>query len=354
MSSSLHIDGSSGEGGGQILRSSLTLALITGRAVTIERIRAGRARPGLMRQHLTSVGAATEVCNGLVHGAEIGSGRLTFVPGPVRAGNYRFNVGSAGSATLVLQTVLPPLLIADGPSRIVVEGGTHNPWAPPFDFLRWAYMPLINRMGPQVELSLDRPGYYPAGGGRLTLHVQPAAALTGFDLLERGKFKARRVRVLLSNLPQHIAQREIDTILKKTSWRRECCAWEEVPASGPGNVVSIELESEQVTEVFTGFGRVGVRAERVAAEALREARDYEHSNVPVGPHLADQLLLPLGISAWQPADGDRRRGGSFRTLTLTAHATTHIDVLRAFLGVSIAVETSEEDQSCLVRIGPPE
>jgi RNA 3'-terminal phosphate cyclase (ATP) len=354
MNSPVQIDGSRGEGGGQILRSSLTLALITGQPVTIDRIRAGRERPGLMRQHLTAVSAAVDICKGVVHGAEIGSQHLTFEPGTVRPGSYEFRVGTAGSATLVLQTVLPALLIADGPSQLVLEGGTHNPWAPPFEFLRRAYVPLVNRMGPQVQIFLDRPGFYPAGGGSLTVHVHPAAALAGFDLLERGKFKARRVRVLLSNLPSHIAQREIDTILRKTNWRRDCCTVDEVSAAGPGNIVSIELESECVTEVFTGFGRLGVRAERVAGEALRELRDYERSGVPVGPHLADQLLLPLGISAWQPGDGCRQRGGSFRTLPLTPHATTHMEVLRAFLDVSIAVEASDEDQSCCVRIAPPE
>ncbi len=354
MNSPVHIDGSHGEGGGQILRSSLTLALITGRSVTIDRIRAGRERPGLMRQHLTSVSAAVEICNGVVHGADMGSQHLTFEPGTVRPGNYRFSVGTAGSATLVLQTVLPALLIADGLSQLVLDGGTHNPWAPPFDFLQRAYIPLVNRMGPQVQLSLERPGFYPAGGGRLTVLVQPAAALAGFDLLERGKVRARRVRVLLSNLPSHVAQREIDTILQKTNWRRDCCTVDEVSAAGPGNIVSIELESACVTEVFTGFGRLGVRAERVAGEALRELRDYERSGVPVGPHLADQLLLPLGISAWQPGDEGRQRGGSFRTMNLTPHATTHIEVLRAFLGVSIAVEASDADQSCCVRVAPPE
>jgi len=352
MSSEVHIDGSHGEGGGQILRSSLTLALITGRPVTIDRIRAGRSRPGLMRQHLTSVSAAVEICGGGVHGAEIGSAKLTFEPGAVQPGSYRFSVGTAGSAMLVLQTVLPALLSASGPSQLVLEGGTHNPWAPPFGFLERAYVPLLNRMGPHVEVVLDRPGFYPAGGGRLTVQVQPAAALAGFDLLDRGSVRARRARVLLSNLPLHIAQREIDAIVKKTNWRRDCCTVEEVRAAGPGNIVSLELESEHVTEVFTGFGRQGVRAEQVAADAVRQMRDYLQADVPVGPYLADQLLLPLGISAWQSEDGGRQRGGSFRTLALSQHATTHIEVLRSFLDVSIAVEPRDGDRTCCVCVSP--
>jgi RNA 3'-terminal phosphate cyclase (ATP) len=253
----------------------------------------------------------------------------------------------------VLQTVLPALLIAEGPSQLVLDGGTHNPWAPPFDFLQRAYVPLINRMGPHVDVSLERAGFYPAGGGRMAVYVEPVAALSGFDLLDRGQIRSRSARILLSKLPDHIAQREIDTIVQKSGWGRDCCMVDETPAAGPGNIVSIEIESEHVTEVFTGFGRQGVRAERVAAEAVQEARNYERSGVPVGPHLADQLLLPLGISAWQPDDGGRRRGGSFRTSTLTPHATTHIEVLRAFLDESIAVTTSAADQTCCVAIAPP-
>src|SRR5262245_17441877 len=183
----LHIDGSHGEGGGQIVRTSLALAIVTGRSVAIDNIRAGRKEPGLKRQHLTAVNAAAEICGGRVTGAAVGSRAVTLEPGPVRPGNYRFNVGSAGSATLVLQTVLPALLIADGPSSLMLEGGTHNPWSPPFDFLQRVYLPLVERMGPRVIARLERPGFYPKGGGRFLVSVQPSAVLRGFDLLERGE-----------------------------------------------------------------------------------------------------------------------------------------------------------------------
>ena len=165
MSDIIQIDGSQGEGGGQIVRSSLALAMVTGNGVAIEKLRAGREKPGLMRQHLTAVHAAAEICQAQVTGNAIGSSSLTFQPGRVIPGEYKFSVGTAGSATLVLQTVLPPPLIADGPSRVILEGGTHNPWAPPFDFLSRAYLPLVNRMGPSVTATMDRPGFYPAGGG---------------------------------------------------------------------------------------------------------------------------------------------------------------------------------------------
>lgn len=399
MTDVIYIDGSQGEGGGQIVRSSLALSLVTERTVTIDRIRAGREKPGLMRQHLTAVNAAVEICGGKATGAAIGSRAITFEPQPVRAGEYRFSVGTAGSTTLVLQAVLPALLTSDGPTTLILEGGTHNAWAPPFDFLERVLLPLINRMGPRVEVDLERHGFYPAGGGRFRVHIQPAPTLSGFDLCERGDIVDRRARVLLANLPAHIARREIDTVIEKTGWNANCCSIVEVESAGPGNVVLLELASSHVTEVFTGFGQQGVKAERVAGEAAKQVCEYLQAGVPVGPYLADQLLLPLGISAWQreeslpggasaslplpvgegrreghaldsrlqatrretspaeagtptPSPSLRQRGGSFRTLPLSCHATTHIDLLRQFLGISIDVEQSPTDSCCTVHIAP--
>lgn len=347
----IEIDGSQGEGGGQIVRSSLALALLTGRPARIRDIRAGRKKPGLMRQHLTAVQAAVELCRGKVQGAEIGSRSLVFEPGGVCAGEYRFSVGTAGSATLVLQTVLPALLIADGSAQITLEGGTHNPWAPPFDFLERAFLPLVSRMGPRITARLERHGFHPAGGGRFVVAIEPAKVLNGFDLLERGEIRSRSVRVLLSNLPGHIGEREIATVLERLNWSEECGRIEHVAAQGPGNVVFAVLESEHVTEVFTGFGRVGIRAEEVAAGVADEVCDYLKHGVPVGPHLADQFMLPLGISAWQSRNESQRHGGSFRTVPLTRHSQTHIDILRQFLGVTINTERSP-DGSCTVHVAP--
>jgi RNA 3'-terminal phosphate cyclase (ATP) len=347
----LRIDGSHGEGGGQIVRSSLALALVTGRSVVIDNIRAGRKEPGLKRQHLTALNAAAEVCGGTVTGAAIGSRSVSLEPGPVQPGSYHFSVGTAGSAMLVLQTVLPPLLIADGPSTLVLEGGTHNPWSPPFDFLQRVYLPLIERMGPRIVARLERPGFYPAGGGRVVVSIQPTPELRGFDLLERGDIVATRACVLLANLPRHIAERELDTVASKLRWRRDQCTIEEVQSAGPGNVLTLEVESQHVTEQFTAFGRLGIRAEQVAREAIAEAEQYLATDAPVGPHLADQLLLPLGISAWQAAQrGDKNGGGFFRTLPLTDHSMTHIEVLRSILGVRIEVEPADDGATCTVRV----
>lgn len=351
MTPELIIDGSQGEGGGQIVRSSLALALVTGRPVAIENIRAGRDKPGLMRQHLTAVQAAAAVCGGTTNGAEIGSSALSFEPQPVRAGQHHFRVGTAGSATLVLQTILPALLIAEGRSTLVLEGGTHNPWAPPFDFLDKAFLPLVNRMGPRVVATLDRYGFYPAGGGRFTVTIEPCPRLTGFQLLERGPITSRRARAIVANLPAHIATREVRRILDKLTWDRSTCDVEQVASQGPGNIVCVEIGSEPVTEVFTSCGRAGTKAERVADEVVRQVRDYLSTEAPVGPFLADQLLLPLGISAWQARQDGRPGGGAFCTLPLTRHSTTHLDILRQFLDIEIEVVPSEDAKTCRVRVG---
>jgi RNA 3'-terminal phosphate cyclase (ATP) len=341
----ISIDGSQGEGGGQIVRTSLALSMLTGRAVEISNIRAGRDKPGLMRQHLTAVRAAVEISGAKVVGDEVGSRCLQFTPQTVRPGSYTFAVGTAGSATLVLQTVLPALLVASGESQLVLEGGTHNPWAPPFDFLANTYLPLVNRMGPQVTATLERHGFYPAGGGRFSISIQPTAQLQGFDLLERGELRSRRAMGIVAKLPAQIAERELKLFAEKLQWSPEELQIVEVAdAAGPGNIVMMCVEYEHVAETFTGFGQVGVRAENVAAEVLKQYRNYQTAGVPVGTYLADQLLLPLGIAAWQTG-----RGGSFRTSGLSRHATTHIDLLRQFLEIPISVE--RDSAGCLVSVG---
>ena len=254
------MDGSAGEGGGQILRTAMGLSLVTGKPFHIQRIRAGRAKPGLMRQHLTAVRAAAEVGDARVEGASLGSVELTFVPAKVRPGEYSFDVGTAGSATLVLQTVLPALILANRPSQLCLRGGTHNTHAPPFDFLQKAFLPLLGRMGPKVEAALDRPGFYPAGGGQVTVAIQPCAKLQPIELLQRGRIVRRLARGMVSRLPRHIAEREVETVRRRLSWPPDCTAVEEVESPGPGNVLIVEVQSEQVTEVFSGFGEKGVRA----------------------------------------------------------------------------------------------
>src|SRR5512136_2797048 len=223
------IDGSQGEGGGQILRTSLALSLVTGQSFRMERVRAKRQKPGLLKQHLTAVEAAKTVGCAEVTGAALGSQTLEFTPGPVTPGNYRFAVGTAGSATLVLQTVLPALLTASGHSTLTLEGGTHNPMAPPFDFLARCFVPLIHRMGPSVELELRRHGFFPAGGGQFHARIQRSERPSRLDLLERGSIRNRQARILVSKLPEHVSKRELAVIRDELKWRADECAVEAVP-----------------------------------------------------------------------------------------------------------------------------
>ncbi|MEM1043211.1 MAG: RNA 3'-terminal phosphate cyclase [Bacteroidota bacterium] len=336
----IYIDGSHGEGGGQVLRTSLALSLVTGQPFRIDHIRAGREKPGLMRQHLTAVRAAAEIGGASVEGAAIGSQALAFRPRAVRPGTYHFAVGTAGSATLVLQTILPALLTAPEPSELTLEGGTHNPWAPPFDFLQKSFLPLVERMGPRVAASLDRYGFYPAGGGRFHVRVEPAERLVPIDLTERGEVRSRSARAIVANLSKRIAKRELNAVAKKMNWDEDCFRAEEVEAACPGNVLLVEIESEAATEVFAGFGRVGVRAEAVARSAVEEVRTYLASGVPVGRYLADQLMVPFVLAG----------GGAFCTLPLSRHARTNIDVIRRFVPEEIRV-AEEEDGGVKVRVG---
>ena len=320
----LTIDGSAGEGGGQILRTSLALALATRTPVQITGIRKGRQRPGLMRQHLTAVRAAAEIGHAEVTGAELGSKEIVFTPGEVSPGDYTFEIGTAGSTTLVLQTVLPALLCAGARSTIALVGGTDNPMAPPFEFLARAFLPLIGRLGPTVTAEIEARGFYPAGGGRFRVTVDPSPSLGRLDLLERGALLKKSVVATVANRPRAIAQRELDAASEVLGWDRACLRIEALKAApGPGNVVSIVLESEHVTEVVTSFGEKGRPAEIVGIAAAREALAYLEAGVPVGEHLADQLLLPMALAG----------GGSFRTTAPSSHTTTHLRLLEQILGV---------------------
>ncbi len=337
----LIIDGSFGEGGGQILRSSLALSMVTGTPFRIEKIRAGREKPGLMRQHLTAVQAATQICSATVDGAAIGSTQLTFTPGKSCGGDFTFSIGTAGSTTLVLQTILLPLLLAAEKSRLILEGGTHNPFAPPFDFLDKAYLPQINRMGPTVRAILEKPGFYPAGGGRIVIDIEPTQRLNGIDLPERGELKRRCARAASSNLPRHVAEREQKVFAKRLGWPPEELEILTVTGSpGPGNIVTIELEYEHVGEVFTGFGEPTRPAEAVAMHAVQQYQKYIKTSAPVGEYLTDQLMLPLAIAG----------NGSFRTAGLSRHAQTHLELIRVFLG-SNAVRTTKAIDGTIVEFG---
>ncbi len=305
-------------------------------------MRANRSHPGLQRQHVTAVQAAADVGSAEVRGAELHSRDFTFFPGSVRGGDYRFDIGTAGSCTLVLQTVLPVLLNAAESTRLTLEGGTHNGMAPPFDFLQTTFLPILNRLGPHVTARLDRPGFYPVGGGKMTVEVIPATTWTPLEMLERGEITDIRAIAVVAKLPVHIAERELRIVQHKLGLqKRQLRIVEETKSLGPGNVVLIELESAQLTEVVSAFGARGKPAEQVAREAAKEADAYRKSNVPVGRHLADQLLVPLALGA----------GGTFRTLPLTQHTLTNMKIVQRFTEIPVDIMTEQGETGGTVRIG---
>jgi RNA 3'-terminal phosphate cyclase (ATP) len=323
----LTIDGSQGEGGGQILRTALSLSMITGTPFALKNIRAGRRKPGLLRQHLTCVTAAARISGAKVSGAEINSRTLSFEPGTICSGEYEFAIGTAGSTSLVFQTVLPALLHADGPSRVVLKGGTHNPSAPTFDFLERAYLPVLARMGATVEIRLHATGFYPAGGGVWQARIEPLAKLRPIVLEDSGVVLTRRIIADVANIPYDVAQREVREAARLLSWPEDTGMARTVKSDGPGNVLTIELGYEHVTEIFAGFGERGMPAESVASRTVDEVRAYLSAKVPVGPHLCDQLLLPMALAG----------GGAFVTTSPTQHTRTNIAVIEEFLGVTVAL-----------------
>lgn len=327
MERMIALDGAQGEGGGQILRSALSLSMITGQPFEISGIRAGRARPGLLRQHLTAVLAAKEICGAEVNGDELGSQRLRFAPGRVRGGEYKFAIGSAGSCMLVLQTVLPALWFADSPARVEVSGGTHNQSAPSADFICRVWEPLLAKMGINQHTTLIKHGFYPAGGGAVVAKVGPVASLSGLQLISRGETVRMSAEALLASVPYHVGEREVMAL---ESWLPLADKKVQVLEGGaePGNTLSLAVECENLTELFIAFGTKGVSAEKVAHQLALEAKHYLASPAAVGEYLADQLILPLALA------GD----GSFTVAKTSAHLLTNIAVVERFLPVRFSCE----------------
>ena len=331
----LKIDGSFGEGGGQIIRSSLALSLITGKPFSVRNVRAGREKPGLQRQHLTAVLAAAEVGRARVEGAHVGSREFTFIPGEVAPGEYNFPIGTAGSTTLVVQTILPPLILASASSVVTLEGGTHNVHAPPFEFLEKTFLPIVNRMGAHARIELVRYGFYPPGGGRINVLIEPRTSQQRLDILERGAVRRRRACALVVKLAPAVGQRALDVVRKNLKWDDEELQLElSTNALSPNVVLTLEIESEHLTEVFTGVGERGVRVETIAERVCEEAARYIERGAPVGEHLADQLLIPFALAG----------GGSYITGPLTLHTTTNIEIVKMFLPVEIETERVDQDR----------
>ncbi len=333
----LELDGS--HGGGQLLRSALALSLCSGEPFRMKGIRAGRPKPGLMRQHLTAVEAAVAISGSTAIGAAPGSQQLEFRPGAVRGGDFRFAIGTAGSTTLVLQTLLPALLRADRPSTLLIEGGTHNPLAPPADFLIQTYAPLLRRMGATIEITLLRHGFYPAGGGALRVAVTPSA-LKPLNLEQRGAIRSIKALAISASIDASVGERELAVVGAHFRLPPEALLNQqlELPV-GPGNALLISVESETLCTVFAGFGERTIRAEQVATDVCRQARRYVDAGVAVDEHLADQLLLPMALAG----------GGAFTTTQPSAHFLSNAALIEKFLPVEIT-QTAVSDSAWRVVV----
>lgn len=314
-------------GGGQMLRTALSLSMITGRPFRMTRIRGLRRKPGLMRQHLTCVKAACEISAGSADGAEIGATELVFRPGAIRAGDYQFAIGTAGSTGLLFQTLLPALLHAPGPSTLRLEGGTHNPLAPPFEFLERVFVPALRRMGGVATLTLGETGFAPAGGGIITAAIDPCAQLQPCDFRERGELQSVTIRVPIRNLSESIGTRMLEAAVAKLPTPDAAVEHRE-PGPGRGVCCLVEAVFEHASELTSSFGEQGVTAEKVGLRAAKVMHDFIGNGAVVGRCLADQLLLPMALAG----------SGVFTTMAPDDHVASNISVIEQFLPVKFRIE----------------
>jgi RNA 3'-terminal phosphate cyclase (ATP) len=337
----VELDGSFGEGGGQILRTSLALSLLTGRPFHLRHVRARRPKPGLQPQHLMSVRAAATVGQAQTRGASLGSTDLVFEPGPVRAGTYRFDIGTAGATGLVLHTLYLPLALrGDAPSALTLTGGTHVTTSPCFHFLDTTWRRYLERCGLRLSLRLARPGFYPRGGGVVEAFVQPCAGLRGLRLLERGPVRATGFSAA-AGLDPSIARRQARrATFRLKQYGLEVQLREETWEGGPGTVLAVELDTAPAPTLFFGLGARGKPAERVADEAADQVIAYLDAGAPVDAHSADQVVLPLAL-----AEGP----SEYRVALVTLHLTTNVAVIQHFIERDIVCEGAEGGPG-LVRI----
>ena len=324
----IQLDGT--QGGGQMLRTALSLAMITGQPFRMTQIRGRRPKPGLMRQHLTCVRAACEISGGSADGAEIGSTELVFRGGQLRGSSYQFAIGTAGSTGLLFQTLLPALLHAAGPSTLRLEGGTHNPLAPPFEFLERVYLPTLRRMGVEATVTLVQSGFAPVGGGIIECQIQPCPKLTPVELHERGELQSLTLRVPLRNLSESIAARILQAALDQLPCTDAAVETRE-PGPGRGVCCLYQANFAHSVELSSSFGEMNVSAERVGHRAAKALADFIGSVTPVGRHLADQLLLPMALAG----------GGGFTTMVPGDHVPTNISVIEKFLPVKFHITQAD-------------
>lgn len=340
----IEIDGSRGEGGGQILRSALTLSLLTGKPFRIYNIRSRRARPGLRPQHLKAVQAAAEVGQARIKGAEMGASTLQFEPGRVCPGNYHFDIGTAGATSLVLQTVYLPLALADAPSWVTIRGGTHVPQSPCFHYLDRHWRRFLDTTDLSLSLTLKRAGFYPPGGGIVRAHIRPTSGVRPLHLLQRGRLRQICGLSAVANLPDSVAERQRDRALTRLAgWAGPCTIEiERLSALSKGTMLLLLAEFEHSQACFFALGARGKRAEQVADEAVDELLEFLATDGAVDTYLSDQLLLPLALS---------QGVSELRTACVSTHLLTNADVIRDFLSVTLEIQ-GEPGASGTVRLVP--
>jgi RNA 3'-terminal phosphate cyclase (ATP) len=334
MDSIVELDGSHGEGGGQILRSALALSILTGRPFKLVNIRAKRKNPGLAPQHLASVRAAGTICNANYKGAAVGSRVLYFEPGEVKAGAYDFRIGTAGATGLVLHTVYLPLALrGSSVSRILITGGTHVPHSPCYHFNETTWSAYLRRMGITVELEMVRPGFYPRGGGEIRATIHPCPRVHGLmlttcpELTTAGGFSA------VADLPDSVGKRQTRRLAHRLKQAGlESHIVEERWENGPSTVAAVIFRQAPIPTLFFGLGERGKPAEAVADDAAEEAISFLHRKCPVDPHSADQIVLPLAFSP---------DASEYRTAAVTRHLLTNIDTIRRFVDRDISVDGVE-------------
>jgi RNA 3'-terminal phosphate cyclase (ATP) len=341
----IHIDGSYGEGGGQIIRTSVSLAALTGKAVEISNVRARRSRPGLQPQHLTAVRAAAALCGAELEGAEVGTPRFVFRPqrAPV-PGAHRFDIGTAGATPLVAQTVLVPLMHAGEDSHVVIRGGTHVPHAPTAEYLEAVYIPALKRAGLHARFDYPRAGFFPKGGGELDLAVSAGGSPQALDLTARGRLVSLTAYIVAAELPDHVVERGAGTVeaFMKSVGRKVTVERRQKQALNPGAAVVVVAECEGGLAGFVGLGERGKPMEEVAQKPCEAFMEWWKSGAACDEHLADQLVLPLALAA-----GESR----WTTPVVTEHLRTVLWLTEHFLPIRCTIEEAPEGCATVVLQG---
>jgi len=343
----IEIDGSYGEGGGQVLRTALTLAILTGQDLRIANIRAGRKKPGLRPQHLQAVEACAKISQGTAEVARIGATEIIFRPGQVKAGKYNFDIGTAGATSLVLQTVFLPLSLFGDPqksSRVTIRGGTHVPWSPCYHYLELQWLPCLRQMGLDADLKFEQAGFYPQGGGRIRATIRHADHVQPIQRIEREALRHIRGISAIANLPRNIAKRQRQRVVSRlgAKYPLNDIRTLQLPARFKGTFLLLLAEFEHGQACFFGLGAPGKRAEIVADEAIDEMEAFMSSDGAIDPYLTDQVLLPLALASG-PSE--------VSTSKVTQHLLTNAEIIRQFLPVEITIH-GNLNESATISIKP--